>query len=367
MKFLDDILLEQTGSTPASPASNTGIIFVSASGIHYRNAGVTTLGQTVGRVNILYYTGSGNSSTTTYTWNKPSSCNFVRIFALGPGGGGGSGRCSALAQNRTGGGGGGGGAIVWAQFAGIDLPTSVTITVPGCSPGGTPVSTAATDGNPGTSATGSYTTFGTFVSASGGDSGFGGIQGANTVGRLGASISTCRPYTILPYGGGPGGGVTVTGQGSNANYNGVTATGVFNPQRGISGVQLGFTSGGGAGGGAGGGVNSTTIVQTAGSGSGGTEYGVAKASPGSPGIGNVTPNGSNGTANFIDGYLQIMTGSLIELYAPGTGGHGGAWPSGSGGNGGQYGAGGGGGGAGPTLSGAGGSGSAGLLVVIEYL
>jgi hypothetical protein len=368
MKFLDDILIEETGSTPASPTGNTGIIFVSASGIHYRNAGVTTLGQTVGRVNVLYYTGSGDSSTTTYTWNKPNGCNFVRIFALGPGGGGGSGRCSTVGQTRTGGGGGGGGAIVWAQFAGVELPTSVTITVPGCSPGGTPVSTAATNGNPGSSATGSYTTFGTFVSASGGDGGFGGLTtGTTVVGRLGGLISTCRPYTILPYGGCPGGSVSNLGVGQNAVYSGVGTTGVFNPTRGISSTQLNNTSGGGAGGGAGGGVNSTTIVQTAGSGSGGTEYGVGKLSPGSPGIGNVTPNGSNGTDNFIDGYLQIMTGSLIELYAPGSGGHGGAWPSGSGGNGGQYGAGGGGGGAGPTLSGAGGSGSAGLLVVVEYL
>jgi len=244
----------------------------------------------------------------------------------------------------------------------------VTITVPGKRAGGVAVTTAATNGEPGVSATGSYTTFGTFVSASGGDSGFGGQSPGSTVfGRLGGLIATCRPYTILPYGGCPGGGVSNLGVGTNANYSGGGTTGVFLPLRGGSGTQLNNTSGGGSGGGGGGGVNSTTVVQLAGSGSGGSQYGVLKPSPGTPGIGNVTPNGSNGTDNWIDGYLQIMTGSLTEPYAPGSGGHGGAWPSGSGGDGGQYGAGGGGGGAGPTRSGTGGSGSAGLLVVIEYL
>ena len=369
MKFLDDILIEETGSTPAAPTSNTGIIFVSASGIHYRNAGVTTLGQTVGRVNILYYTGSGDSSTTTYTWTKPPGCNFVRIFALGPGGGGGSGANDASGLSK-GGCGGGGGALLWAQFLASDLPDSVTVTVPGCSPGGVGQTTANSNGFPGTSATSSYTAFGNFVSASGGDGGAAGNTAASlTYGALGGLISTCRPVTILAYGGCPGGFTSNIGIGSNALYQGAGGTGVFNPSRGTGGTQAGFTSGGGAGGGAGGGRNGSSVAQSAGSGSGGNQYGVVKAGS-TPGTPTTSPNGANGQHNYINGYLQIATGSLIELYAPGQGGAGGAYPDGLGGHGGLYGAGGGGGGAGSTTgtpSGAGGSGSAGLCVVIEYL
>ena len=374
MKFLDDILLEQTGSTPAVPGSNNfGILYASASVIHYRNSDSNfRLGYpTTSGVNVIYYTGSSGNTTTTYTWTKPPGCNFVRVFALGPGGGGGSGANDASGLSK-GGTGGGGGALLWAQFLASDLPDSVTVTVPGCHPGGVGQSLADSTGFPGTSATSSYTAFGNFVSASGGDSGVGGtsnVSGITTYGALGGLISTCKPLTILAYGGCPGGWTSNLGVGNNAVYQGVGTTGVFNPTRGINSFQVGITSGGGAGGGAGGGRNTTSVAQTAGSGSGGNEYGVVKAGS-TPGTATTSPNGANGQHNYINGYLQIATGSLIETYAPGQGGGGGAFPNGLGGHGGRYGAGGGGGGAGSTTgtpSGAGGSGSAGLCVVIEYL
>ena len=374
MKFLDDILMQSTGSTPAAPANNNfGILYASASRLQYCNASSNaTLGYPSNSgVNIIYYTGSGNSTTSTYTWTKPPGCNFVRIFALGPGGGGGSGANRTTSGVSAGGCGGGGGAIVWAQFLARDLPDSVTVTVPGCSPGGAGQSTANTSGRQGTSATSSYTAFGNFVSASGGNGGFGGTNsGVAVQGPLGGLISTCRPYTILPFGGCPGGSVSNLGIGSNATFQGGGNTGVFLPNIGGGGSQLGFTSGGGNGGGAGGGRQSgITVFATGGSGSGGFEYNVVKIGS-TPGTINISPNGADGQHNYIEGYLQIATGSVIEPYAPGQGGAGGVFPNGLGGNGGLYGAGGGGGSISTSsgvASGAGGSGSAGLCVVIEYL
>lgn len=55
-------------------------------------------------------------------WNKPKSCTFIYMMALGAGGGGGGGACQPSAVTTGGGGGGGGGAVIQTMIPAVLLP-----------------------------------------------------------------------------------------------------------------------------------------------------------------------------------------------------------------------------------------------------
>ena len=96
--------------------------------------------------------------TTTGTWTKPTGLDdnvMIKVAAWGAGGGG----------HTAAGGGGGGGAYMFAEIRAIDLPSSVTCTVPAGGAAG---------------ANGAATTFGSVLTA------FGGAKGEAAVGGAGA-------------------------------------------------------------------------------------------------------------------------------------------------------------------------------------
>lgn len=373
MKFLDDILMQETSSNPTAPGNNNfGIMFASASELHYRNANtLTPIGRPSGSINILYYTGSarGNSATQTYTWNKPPSVKYIQVCAVGAGGGGGSGRKATTSGIGQGGSGGGGGAIVWVTLDASVLPSSVTINV-GAGGAGAAGKLANGDGNTGTA--GNSSSFGTWVVAEGGSGGIGGGNGIKQTqgGRAINCTPAGPPYAIY---GCPS--QLLLSVPSNTIVNPEPIFNNLNPQS----VSSTFYGNGGAGGGHGGGRATAFPNGTvAGSGSGGYQFDTLLVNAGSPGV-SASAAGANGSDatdpsdNLITTLLQF-TGSTT-LYGLGGGGHGGgatiAGNGGAGSIGGLYGAGGGGGGvcantAPASASGIGGSGSAGLVIVTEF-
>ena len=365
MKFLDDIIIQQTGSIPDAPSStNYGIIYASSSALHYRNTtSITTLGQTNSRINILQYTGS-RTAVQTYTYTVPSSLVLAEIICVGAGGGGGSGRASAVATvttigTRQGGCGGAGGTIVRAfytinELGGAGNTHTVTVGMGGAGGAGT----GSANGNPGSN--GQATSFGSLVIAAGGQGGQGGTTGTPRI-ATSSSLINSFPANYLH--------ATIAQPGSISGTTGVTTT----PD-----AALTRPYGTGAGGSGGGYGNIAGAGREASSGSSAyfatstSSVTTIRTNTGSPGALKIdgTPggNGSAGTDNLSLG-LWHFNGSLLT-YGLGGGGHGGGYPTGSGGNAGLYGTGGGGGAAGWSSthrSGAGGSGSAGLCIVIEYL
>jgi len=362
MKFLDDILLEQTGSTPAAPSDNNfGILYASSSKLYYCNSSTNvTLGETNGRINILYYTGS-RTEIRNYTYTVPSGLIFAEIICVGAGGGGGSGRGQNFAAvntptTRQGGGGGAGGTIVRsfysvAELGGVGNTHAVTVQLGGAGAAGVVPNSNGIDGS-----TGGNTSFGTLVVATGGG---GGQAGTNGLPRASAtsSINTCIPPSSLYVINGQPGGISGTTAAA-------TAPGTaLNPPYGCSA------------GGTGGGYGNVANTQREGSsGSSAYQWETLVTNGGAPGVlkldGTPGGNGSDGTDNLSVSLLHF-TSSIVSLqYGIGGGGHGGGYPTGSGGNGGLFGAGGGGGAASwssTKRTGAGGSGSAGLCIVVEYL
>ena len=132
---------------------------------------------------------------TSGTWTKPANAKSVWVGLVGAGGAGGSGRCDAAGTARGGGGGGSGGCYSFATFDAAGLGATETVTVSGAPNGGTGVSTAATNGNAGTS--GGASSFGTTVrvqglggnSGGGGGSGAAGSAGAGKTGGFGPAAA----------------------------------------------------------------------------------------------------------------------------------------------------------------------------------
>lgn len=361
MKFLDDVLMQNTGSNPAAPGNNNfGILYASASNLHFRNSSTNvTLGQTNSRINILYYTGS-RTEVRNYTYTVPSGLVFAEIICVGAGGGGGSGRGSNVATvttpaTRQGGCGGAGGTIVRsfysvAELGGVGNTHNITVQLGGAGAVG------VTNANGADGSTGGNTSFGTLVVATGGSGGQGGTNGSAR-GTATSSINGCTPASTLYVINSVPAGITGT--------TAVTTT-----------PSLAFTSPFGCGsGGAGGGYGNLAGSQREGSsGSSAYQWETVVTNVGAPGVLKIdgTPggNGSDGTDNLSVSLLHF-TSSIVNLqYGIGGGGHGGGYVTGSGGAGGLYGAGGGGGAsswATSKRSGAGGSGSAGLCIVVEYL
>jgi hypothetical protein len=378
MKFLDDILLEQTGSTPEVPSDNNfGVLYASASKLHFRTTiDNVTLGYPNSRINILYFTGSnqGDGTTRTYTYTVPNNIQIIDIVCIGAGGGGGSGyRSSVAAINtagvRSGGYGGAGGSMVRVSFHVSELVpgSNYTVTVPPGGAGGAPQTTLNIRGNSGQD--GGSTSFGNRVIATGGQGGIGGQGGTAAQNRATSSITNCTPA---------GGQFAMGSSGAGRIQNtGASTANALEMMSGFLNIVLNQGYGAAAGGGAGGGHgNVANTPQIASSGSSGYDLNgsIVNNNLGTPGISTISGpggNGGNGNDKLLTTFFNNNSSIDLDLqYGLGGGGHGGGYPTGSGGVGGLYGAGGGGGGAAFSAipaSGRGGSGSSGLCVVIEYL
>lgn len=118
---------------------------------------LNTYGRTL--IGITRFTESG-------TWTKPAGCNAVIVEVVGAGGGGG-GVTGDAAAAAAGGGGGGGGFAAYYIVSGLGATETVTIGA-----GGTAGSSAAGNGG-----TGGTSSFGTFVSCTGGGGGLGQVFG----------------------------------------------------------------------------------------------------------------------------------------------------------------------------------------------
>lgn len=282
-------------------------------------AGVTTYAMQPGESVIVYCTGSafelfGNSPkrsdiqtfTSSGTWIKPPAApanSLVIVETLGGGGSGGKG------SSDKSGGGGGGGECACDIYPLSAFSTTETVTI---GAGGTAVTAASTNGNPG-----GNTTVGALAIA------YGGGGGAKWGGNAPAS----------PGGGGGGGGGDVSGGTNGLGANGgmrATAPGGLGELGGIRNATTpapGINAGGGGGGG-GGGTSSggadggNTIKGGAGGGGGGR-------STGDPaGDGGISNYGGNGGAGSVDS-ASATAGSF-----PGGGGGGSEnGTSGAGGNG----------------------------------
>jgi len=340
-----------TMSTPSTPPTGYGSVFVSGSSLFFRNA--------TGTIFDLAATGSSGGGgytiireyTASATWTKPAGMYELLVVCVGAGGGGGSGRVGNPSTNRLGGTGGGGGAIAWVRFLSASLPAQCDITIGVGGPSGSSVGTLASNGNNGTAGTATTFTTGsgaatrTLVSANGGNGGNGGTTGTSVGGIGGSVVGTVPrgPWTLPGADGGPNTAAVVGNPPANNALNG---------------------SFGASGGGAAGGINASNVLQIGGSGSSVSYYGTFTGAV-AGGIASLGSNGTNGNDNI--GKSLLMISGSDTVFGIGSGG-GGAGPGGNGGNGGNYGAGGGGGGANTTgsLSGAGGRGGNGLCILIEY-
>lgn len=260
-----------------------------------------------------------NLYTSSNTWTKPSQAKWALVLAVGGGGGGGSGCRDAAGTDRAGGSGGSPGQGATGFFYADLLGATETVTVGAGGPGGNAVTADTTNGNNGTA--GGTSSFGSWVSAGGGDKGNGGA-GSSVAGATQTSGSSLGGWSGAWGSGGVGG-----------FYNGVTDS---------------CTAGTSGGGGSGGGVTNGNNVVSGANGGAGTWAAAASG-------GGASTNGSAGG----NGYN----------YLPGGGGGGGGSKTaaaGAGGSGGLYGGGGGGGGGvlNGFNSGAGGTGGSGAVLVI---
>jgi len=111
---------------------------------------------------------TGNYYTSPATWTKPADLVAVKVTVLGGGGGGARGSRNPGGNNYSYGGYGGGGGFSQEIIQASDIPGPVSVTV-GSGGGGAPTNT---NGNPG-----GTSSFGAFLSASGGSVGNNGSQG----------------------------------------------------------------------------------------------------------------------------------------------------------------------------------------------
>lgn len=276
------------------------------------------------------------SFTSSATWTRPSGVtSVIGVIAVGGGGGGGGGgarwQISANSYSNGGGGGGSGGFVFVSNLYVGDVST-VSVGIGAGGTGGTAgvkavgVATSNTVTG-GTGATGGATTFGSYLTASGGLGGNGGTAGASqpTGTALGGSGGAA---TNLVFGGQAVAGTTGAGvtMQSTAVAAGSTSVSAFNyfpfsttPSAGASGGSASSTAGtvfeigalgtggsagyqGGGGGGACGGAASgsrtTTAAVAAQRGAGG---GGASIGQNAPGIGAVVTAGAGGSASIGSG------------------------------------------------------------------
>jgi hypothetical protein len=210
--------------SPATVASNVTWTLPGAdgtSGQFLSTSGTGTLSwNTPQSANFQEFTTSG-------TWTKPASANFVMVEVWGAGGGGGSGTRQAVGTNAYGGSAGSGGSYYSRLFKASDLSSTVAVTVGAGGTGGTAITVDSTVGNPGTS--GGNTTFGSYLTVYGGNNGVGG----NTTGATGVGGAGVFGRGAGPVGGPPdfretSGNITIgsaAGGGKNAGFGGTSVFG----------------------------------------------------------------------------------------------------------------------------------------------
>ncbi|WP_286936204.1 hypothetical protein [Achromobacter sp. UBA4530] len=188
-----------------------------------------------------------------HTWSVPNGVSRVRVTVIGGGGGGGGAFCPAVVGAAAGGGGGGMSVISLVELAGA---SSVVVTVGAGGSGGVSNTTVGTSGG--------MSSFGTFVSATGGSpapnvsgvpggSGGGGASGTGQLGVPGSAGSFAAVLNGVYAMSGPG-GATLYGACPNAvNLTGNVTLGVngatgFHGAGGSGGAAYNATAAGGAGG-----------------------------------------------------------------------------------------------------------------------
>lgn len=169
---------------------------------------------TFGAQNFAVFDNAGVS-----TWNVPDIVKKGRRVRVKVIGGGGSGGYPAINTTNPSGGGGGGGGGVSESVIDLTGISTVTITV---GSGGTGQNTSASNGRPG-----GTSSFGTYLSATGGDGGgqiSGGAGGEGIGGQIntslgpgspGASMISSGNSAVGGSGGGPGGNGQVLGSSEN--------------------------------------------------------------------------------------------------------------------------------------------------------
>ena len=277
------------------------------------------------RVEVTNFLSAGN-----HTWTKPAGCLAVDVRAWGGGGGGGAGGRGA---NYSGGGGGSGGSYVHRCIPAVGLGETEAVVV---GAGGLSIAGRSNDGVGDVGNDGGNTTFGSIVTALGGDGGAGGVSSATAAGGVG----NVTRYLVH------GPGYEFGGAGGGSVYN--------------AGASSGYRTYMAGGGGGSGGGNSTARA----GGAGGADPSLGAQTGGGGAAGAAATAGTIGDSrNFLASYD----------WRGGAGGGGGGsataagTAAGAGATGGFPAAGGGGGGASETgASGAGGGGTNGAVVVVMW-
>jgi hypothetical protein len=290
---------------------------------------LTTTSGGGGSVDIQDFAASG-------TWTKPAGAHYVIVIAIGAGGGGGSGARGAAGNNHSGGGGGATGQTIIAEFISSDCGATETVTIGGGGNGGAAKSAngAGNDGNDG-----GTTSFGSLLTALGGNKGLGGIISGVTQANGGATVQCYNRFSNR-----------TSSQGGASASNALYASNVAD-------IVLMSSAGGG-----GGTISSSGTLRNPAT--GGNVLSASGSTICAAGSATITAGANGGNGNSSNTYLVSSGGG------GGAGGDsGGTVAGGTGGNGGaQYGGGGGGGGSSVTgaNSGGGGNGADGFLRVITY-
>lgn len=249
--------------------------------------------------------------TTSGTWTKPGgNPKSTRLICTGGGGAGGGGASVASGTAASGGGGGGSGFLIDTVIAATSLGATETVTVGAGGTAGTAGSTSAggTGGNGGT------TTFGTWISITGGGGGQGGAIGGNTGGGgSGGAISGGSPGSAGGggAGGSPGGSTGGTNSGTLPISN-LYSAGGGGDSTGSNGAAGANAAYGPTGGGAGAGLAASPVALSGGSTghnvSNTTGNGTVNAATLFGGLGGSGGNSAIGTNTAVSGTAGIRGG-----------------------------------------------------------
>jgi hypothetical protein len=281
------------------------------------------------------------NASNTHTFN--SATKFVDAYIWGGGGGGGSGRRADAGSARSGGGGGSGGSCVTLEFPMSVLSSPAVITIGSGGTGGAAQTVNNTDGIDGTNNVGYSDIASKLYNPTSATTAMVGKKGTTTTGAGGSGLNSLVLGTVNEAVGSSGGAGNLTAGSS------VTAT------------RFTLSAGSGAGGG---GITIADAASNGGTGGGKTDARstgpamlVAGGAPGT--AGGAGGDGNTGIANWmLGGGSGGGGGASSKTAAAGAGGAGG-WPAGGGGGGGASLSG--------FNSGKGGDGSAGGIIIVEYL
>lgn len=194
------------------------------------------------------YTATGSD-----TWEKPAAARMIRVQVQAGGGAGGGAPATSTQTSAGGGGAGGAYGESWLLAAGVDASVTVTVGAGGAGAAG------ATGGNGGSSS------FGSFVTASGGNGG-GTVAAGTTNSGVNGADSTAQIVVgdIAIKGGGGGAAMRLASQGAIGGVGGNSYLGNGARGKAITTGSAAGDVGQGYGGGGSGGVNGSTNVAVAG-------------------------------------------------------------------------------------------------------